>query len=122
MLWEHFPRKWSSCRNELILAVFPNRGATSSRGFSSFDKGAGSLAPSSCSAGTVMMGNTMVGAFSSAAFAHNELLAGCLAGCTVPGSAALSACFDSSLVSVSVVKSQKVVGIFECALITTEVQ
>ncbi len=67
-----------------------------------------------------MMNDTMVGAFSSAAFTRNELLAERLAGCAVMGSAAPAACFDSSLVSLLVVKS--LTGIFECVMDTTEVQ
>ncbi len=62
----------------------------------------------------------MVGAFSSAAFTRNELLAQHLASCAVLGSAAPAACFDSFLVLLLVVKSQ--MGIFECAVSTTEVQ
>ncbi len=67
----------------------------------------------------VMVGVTMVGDFSSDAFAHNELLAECLAGCAVLGMAAPTACFDSSLVSLPVVKLRA--GIFECVFSTTEV-
>ncbi len=57
----------------------------------------------------------MVGALSSAAFARNELLDEHLVSESV-----LTSCSNSSLVSVPVVKSRK--GIFECVLITTEVQ
>ncbi len=60
------------------------------------------------------MGSTMVGAFLFAAFARDELLVKHLVGCIVPTS-----CFDSSLVSVLVVKLWA--GIFEC-MSTTEVQ
>ncbi len=96
-----------------LSVVFPLPGAASPRGALSTC----SLAPPppSHSLGTVMMGNTMVGVFLSAAFTRDELLAECLAGEVVPAS-----CFDSSLVSVLVVKSRT--GIFECTLITTEVQ
>ncbi len=69
---------------------------------------------------TVKVGVTMVGDSPSDAFARSELLVEHLAGCTVLGSAAPTACFDSSLVSLLVVKSQA--GIFECLVITTEVQ
>ncbi len=63
----------------------------------------------------------MVGDSSFDAFAHNELLAERLAGCAVLGTAAPSVCFDSSLVSLLVVKSRA--GIFECTVTsTTEVQ
>ncbi len=67
-----------------------------------------------------MVSVTVVGDFSSDNFTHDELLSEHLAGCAVLGSAALSACFNSSLSFVSVVKSRD--GIFECALFTTEVQ
>ncbi len=68
-----------------------------------------------------MVGVTMVGDSSSDAFTHSELLAEHLAGCTVLGTAAPPACFDSSFVSFLVVKSQ--VGIFKCVVTsTTEVQ
>ncbi len=97
-----------------LLAVFPSCEAASSGGACPSDGGACSPAPSSRSAGAVMMGDTMVGAFLSTAFAHNELLAEHLVGCVVPTS-----CFDSFLVSVLVVKSWA--GIFKCAFETTEV-
>ncbi len=63
----------------------------------------------------------MVGDSSSDAFTRNELLAERLAGCAVLGMAAPVVCFDSSLVSLLVMKLR--VGIFECAVTsTTEVQ
>ncbi len=68
-----------------------------------------------------MVGVTMGGDSSSDAFTRDELLAGRLAGCAVLGTAAPSVCFDSSLVSLLVMKS--LAGIFECAITsTTEVQ
>ncbi len=69
----------------------------------------------------VMVGVTMVGDSSSNAFTRDELLAERLAGCAVLGTAAPAVCFDSSLVSLLVVKS--LTGIFECTITTTtEVQ
>ncbi len=69
----------------------------------------------------IMVGVTMVGDSSSNAFTRDELLAECLAGCAVLGTAAPAACFDSSLVLLLVVKSRA--GIFECMVTsTTEVQ
>ncbi len=69
----------------------------------------------------VMIGVTMVGDKRSASAFTRELLAERLAGCAVLGTAAPSVCFDSSLVSLLVVKSRA--GIFECTVTsTTEVQ
>ncbi len=70
----------------------------------------------------IKVGVTMVGDSSSGTFARDELLAERLAGCAVPGSAAPTACFNSFLVSISVVKLQMDAGIFECAVKTTGVQ
>ncbi len=69
---------------------------------------------------TIKVGVTMVGDSLSDAFTRDELLAECLASCAVLGAAAPAACFDSSLVSFLVVKSQA--GIFKCIFLTTEVQ
>ncbi len=69
----------------------------------------------------VMVDVTMIGDSSSDAFTRDELLAERLAGCAVLGTAAPTVCFDSSLVSLLVVKSRA--GIFKCAVTsTTEVQ
>ncbi len=65
-----------------------------------------------------MMGVTMVGDFLFDAFACNELLAECLASHVAGFNPTSACCFDSCLVSgLEVI----MVGIFECALITTEV-
>ncbi len=68
----------------------------------------------------VMIGVTMVGNSLFVAFTCNELLAECLAGHVAGFNPILACCFDSCLISgleVIVI----ITGIFECALITTEV-
>ncbi len=83
--------------------VLPDRGVTSSRGVRPSNGGACSLVPCHRSVPFVTlrtpgelldwgigaaMGVTMVGNFLSAAFTHDELLAGRLASCTILGTAA----------------------------------
>ncbi len=67
----------------------------------------------------VKVGVTMVGDSLFDAFTRDELLAERLASFAVLGSAAPTACLDSSLISVLVVKLR--MGIFECVVSTTEV-
>ncbi len=70
---------------------------------------------------TVKVGVTVVGDFLFNDFTRDELLSERLAGCAVLGSAAPTACFNSSLISILVVKSRMDTSIFECVVETTEV-
>ncbi len=66
----------------------------------------------------IITGVAMVGDSSFVAFAHNELLAKCLAGRVAGLNPTSVCCFDSCLVSgLEVV----ITGIFKCVLIITEV-
>ncbi len=67
----------------------------------------------------VMIDVAMVGDFLFNAFAHDELLAECLAGCVAGVSPTSVYCFNSCLVTGLVVKLWA--GIFKCAMVTTEI-